>query len=527
MHHLLAAVAAAGCLASAAAAQAPAHDVILRGGRVLDGSGAPAVRADVALRGDRIVAVSRRPLAAAGARVLDVTGHVVAPGFIDLHAHLEAIGRHPDAMSAARQGITLALGGPDGGGLSPFPAALDSVARLPLGINVAYLAGHNVVRRAVMGLAHRAPTPDEQARMQALVTEAMAAGAFGLSTGLLYVPGNYATTDEVVALAEVAGREGGVYTSHLRDEGHGLRRGVAEAIEIGRRARLPVVLTHHKAIGPAQWGMSAVTLRMVDSARAAGTDVMVDQYPYTASSTGLGVLVPQWAQAGGRDSLRRRAEDPVLRDSILRGIADLLEHDRGGGDLRRVQFASVAWDRSLEGGTLLDLASRRGVAPTAAAAAPLVLEGELAGGASMVFHVMHERDVRRILAHPMTMVASDGALVAPGEGVPHPRSYGTFPRVLGEYVRRRRVLTLATAVHKMTGQPAARLGLRDRGCVRVGCVADVVVFDPRTVDEQGTFNAPHAYPVGIPWVFVNGVAVVADGAPTGARPGRVVRKTRR
>jgi dihydroorotase/N-acyl-D-amino-acid deacylase len=514
-------LAVALCLAAPLAAQPTRADLLIRGGTVVDGSGAPGRRADVAVVGDRITAVAPT-LAVSAAHTIDATGLVVAPGFIDLHAHLEPLPFRPDAESHVRQGVTLALGGPDGGGPAELARYLGQLPADQLGMNVAFLTGHNSIRRAVMGTADRAPTAAELDRMRALVRTAMDEGAFGLSTGLRYVPGFYAGLDEVVALATEAGARGGMYTSHLREEGLGLLDGVAEALEIGRRARIPVVLTHHKAIGRAMWGQSVRTLAMADSARAAGTDVAIDQYPYTASSTSLAVLIPPWALAGGDSAFRRRVADPALRDSIRRGVVEFLLNDRGGGEIRRVQFARVAWDPWLEGRTLHDWAVRRGLPPTPEAAADLVIEGETRGGASMIYHVMDEGDVRRILAHPLTMVASDGRLTFPGDGVPHPRSYGTFPRVLGTYVREQRVLPLARAVHKMTGQPAARLGLADRGCVRAGCVADLTLFDPATVAERGTFTDPHHYPVGIPWVVVNGVVVVADGGFTAARPGRVL-----
>ncbi|MDQ8175853.1 MAG: D-aminoacylase [Gemmatimonadota bacterium] len=502
--------------------------VLVRGGTVVDGTGAPGYRADVAWQGDRIVAVSRTPLDPnRAARVVDATGLIVAPGFIDLHAHLEPLLQKPAATSAVTQGVTLALGGPDGSGPFPLAAYADSADRLGLGINVAYLVGHNTVRTRVMGTENRAPTAAELARMVGLVRQGMAEGAYGMSTGLRYVPGYYSTTDEVVTLARAAASAGGIYTSHLREEGLGLLEGVAEAITIARDARIPVVLTHHKAVGQPMWGKSVVTLAMVDSARARGLDVMMDQYPYTASQTSLAVLLPPWALAGGRAALRARVADPALRDSILRGSVALLQTDRGGGDTRRVQFGEVTWDRALEGRTLWDWAEQRGVGHAMEAAAALVLEGELQGGASMVYHIIDEGDVRRIMAHPQTMIASDGRLTDPGEGVPHPRAYGTFPRVLGEYVRTQRVLMLETAVHKMTGMPAARLGLTGRrGCLAAGCAADVVIFDAATVGSPATFTQPHQYATGIPYVFVNGVAMVDGGRVTTARPGRVVRRGR-
>lgn len=500
--------------------------VLIRNGTIVDGTGAPRYAGDVALIGDRVAVVSRTPLDPARAtRVVDATGLIVAPGFIDMHAHLEPLLRMPDAKSHVTQGVTLALGGPDGSGPLPLGAYLDSASRAGLGMNVAYLIGHNSIRRAVMGTADRAPTSEELARMVVLVRAGMGDGAFGLSTGLRYVPGFYSKTDEVVALSRAASDSGGIYTSHLREEGLGLFEGVAEAITIAREARIPVVLTHHKAVGPPMWGQSVTTLRMVDSARAAGLDVMMDQYPYTATSTSLAVLIPPWALSGGRAAFRERIADPALRDSITREIVELLRTDRGGGDTRRVQFGRVTWDSTLEGHSLYDWAVRRGVGESLAAAAALVIEGELNGGASMVYHVLDEGDVRRIMAHPQTMIGSDGRLTVPGEGVPHPRAYGTFPRVLGTYVREEGVLTLEQAVQKMTTMPAARLGLAgERGCLAAGCYADVVLFDAAHVGSPATFTEPHQYAVGIPWVIVNGVVVVEDGAFTSARPGRAVRR---
>jgi dihydroorotase/N-acyl-D-amino-acid deacylase len=423
-----------------------------------------------------------------------------------------------------RQGVTTALGGPDGGSPLPLAPYLDSAAALGLGINVAFLAGHNTIRERVMGEADRAPTPDELARMQSLVAQTMRDGAWGLSTGLKYIPGAYSETGEVVALATIAADSGGIYTSHLREEGLGLIESVAEAIEIGRRARVPVVLTHHKAVGKPMWGASARTLAMIDSASAAGVDVMADQYPYTATYTGIGVLVPAWAMADGDSAFERRLADPALRDSIVKGIVFNILNDRGGGDLRRVQLARVAWDRSLEGKTLHDWAERRALPPTPETGAALVIEALRNGGASAIYHVLDEGDVERIMRHPRTMIASDGRLVRPGEGHPHPRWYGTFPRVLGEYVRDRGVLRLEDAVAKMTAMPARRLGLADRGRIAEGLAADLVVFDPATVADRATFEAPHQYPVGIPWVIVNGVPVVEQGAFTDRRPGVVLRR---
>ncbi len=501
---------------------AATFDVLIIDGLVLDGTGSVGQRVDVGVRGDRIVAMAASLPRTNARRVINAGGRVVSPGFVDLHAHLEPLLQLPLMESAMRQGVTFALGGPDGGSPLPLAPYMDSVRTIGVGINVGYQVGHNDVRRSVMGMEARAPTAAELTRMRQLVAQAMGSGAFGLSTGLLYLPGTYSNVEEVVALAQVASDSGGIYTSHLRKEGIGLLDGVGEALEIGRRARIPVVLTHHKAVGQKMWGQSTVTLAMVDSARRAGTDVMMDQYPYTATHTGIGVLVPSWAMAGGNDEFRKRVAIPAVKDSILRGIVDNILNDRGGGDLSRVQFSRVAWDKTLEGKTLRDWADRRTLAPTPENGAALVLEAMLNGGGNAIYHVLDEQDVRRIMAHPFTMIASDGRLSQPGDGHPHPRAYGTFPRVLGEYVRTQQVLTLSQAIHKMTQMPATRLGLRDRGVLRVGAYADVVVFDQSTVKDQSTFTAPHQYPLGIETVLVNGELAVDEGKPTGVRAGRVV-----
>ena len=514
------------CIAPSANAQNPRYDLLIRNGTVIDGTGLARRRADVAIIGDRIAVVSDSPLREQDAlHVIDASGKIVSPGFIDLHAHLDPLLKLSLAESALRQGVTLAVGGPDGGSPLPLAPYLDSVRAVKPGINVAFLIGHNDVREAVMGMSDGKPTETQLARMKQLVASGMHDGAFGISTGLLYLPGAYSEVDELVALASVAADSGGIYTSHLRKEGIGLLEGVGEALEIGRRAHIPVVLTHHKAVGQQMWGQSVKTLAMVDSARRAGTDVMIDQYPYTATHTGIGVLVPSWAMVGGNTEFERRLSDATVRDSIVRGIVDNIINDRGGGDLSRVQFSRVTWDKSLEGKTLADWAVRRNLSPTPQNGALLVLEAMKNGGANAIYHVLDEGDVKRIIVHPQTMIASDGRLSQPGDGHPHPRAYGTFPRVLGVYVRDQKLMTLEVALHKMTEMPAKRLGLSDRGVLRAGNVADVVIFDASTVRDNSTFASPHQYPTGIETVIVNGVVAVWDSKPTGARAGRVLKRT--
>lgn len=500
------------------------YDLLIRGGMVLDGTGAPGAIADVAVRGDRIARIGPG-LRSRGARVIEADGHHVTPGFVDVHAHLDPIFRLPDAESHVRQGVTTALGGPDGSSPWPMGAHLDSLEQIGVGLNVAYTVGHNTVRRAVMGLDDRPARPQELERMRGMVARAMGEGALGLSTGLKYLPGAFADIDEVVVLSRVVADSGGFYTSHLRDEALDLMASVDETIEIGRRAGLPVVLSHHKVVGKPMWGRSAESLARVDAARADGVDVRVDQYPYTATHTGISILVPEWSRAGGQDAFLDRLLDPQLRDSIFRGVVENIRLDRGADDLRRVQFSGVEWDRSLEGRTLHDWAVREGMESTPETGAELIIEAVRRGGARAIFHALEEEDVRRIMRHPQTMIASDGRLERPGNGHPHPRAYGTFPRVLGHYVRDEGVLDWPDAIHKMTALPASLLGLSDRGTLTPGSFADLVIYDPDAVRDRSTFQDPHAYPVGLDWVVVNGVVTVDAGEFRDTRAGRILRRT--
>jgi N-acyl-D-amino-acid deacylase len=498
-------------------------DILIKGGNVYTGLDDQLVHLEIGIVADSIVFIGEEYNGEAS-RTIDATDMVVSPGFIDMHTHLDPLLRIPDATSHLKQGVTLALGNPDGGGFWPFDERMDTIETLPLGMNVAYLVGHNVVRRQVMNMDNRAPTKVELQQMKDHIQSAMDAGAFGISTGLKYLPGAFSKVDEVIALSKVAAENGGIYTSHLREEGLGLIEGVAEAIQIGQEAEIPIVLTHHKAIGMPAWGKSKVTLAMVDSARAAGIDVMIDQYPYTASYTGISVLIPAWARAGGQDAFIERCNTPAVKDSILAGIEFNILNDRGGGDLRRVQLAKTPWDNSLSGKTLQDWAEREGLEPNAVNGAKLVLEAQLSGGGTAIYHAMDEADVERIMQHPMTMIASDGRLTNLNEGWPHPRWYGTFPRVLGTYVREKGVLDLATALRKMTVMPADRLGLKNRGRIKKGAVADITIFDPETIADNSKFTDPHYYPSGVQYVFVNGQVTVDQGEMTATRAGRLIRK---
>ncbi len=526
-------------------------DLKIEGATVIDGTGRAGNRTDVGVRGEHIVAVGDLSRESAG-RVLTASGRVLAPGFIDMHSHSDwRLWGNRRAESKIRQGVTTEVVG--NCGFSPAPTSttfLEEMRRfalyIPTGmdfawrsvgeylrafdrggtaLNVVQLVGHGTLRVAAMGFARRPPTAAELTAMQRMLGDAMEEGAWGLSTGLIYAPGSYATTEEIIEVARAAVRQRGFYASHIRGEGATLLEAVAEAIRIGREADLSVQISHVKASGRPNWGKVADALALIDAARAEGQDVMGDVYPYTASSTSLRTLLPDWVLEGGVDEMLKRLEDAAVRGRIRREVET---PGSGQGLVDRVGWDNIviAWcpkRKEAEGRRVAEIAAVRGLDPLDAV---FELLRDAEGVASVIMFQLDETDLRRALAHPHVMIGSDGsALAISGEmsaGKPHPRSYGTFPRVLGEYVREQRVLTLPEAVHKMTGMPARRLGLRDRGVIRVGARADLVVFDPKRVADRATFEDPHRYPAGVEHVLVNGSVVVKDGNHTGSLPGRVL-----
>ena len=498
------------------------YDILLRGGTVVDGSGAPRFTADVAIRGERIAAVGRSGLDPTLAdKVIDVSGKAVTPGFVDNHAHIQTtIHQYPLAENFTRQGITTIVASLHSGDV-PWP--LDEyIAALDVAPNVAFFAGHTWARRQVLGMDNRDPSGEELQQMRDLIDQAMQQGAIGLSTGLLYVPANYAKTEEVIELAKVASRYGGIYYTHMRDEGRGLLASVAEAIRIGREAEIPVQIQHHKAMGVAQFGWSANTLAMIDSANASGLDVRHDLYPYTAGSTGSSVIFPPWALAGGQDSLVARVSDPAVRPQVEEGMRDRLVNEWVGDDLNRIQFRTVPSAPEFDGKTLADYAAAQGLPNTVASGIQMGIELQLAGGFSAIYHVMDEGDVQRIMRHPLATFQTDGDPVGYGEGFPHPRSYGAFPRILARYVRELGVLTLEEAIHKMTRLSMDRLGQAERGSIAEGMIADLVVFDPETIQDNADYVQPHQFSTGIETMIINGTLVIDGMALTGERPGTVL-----
>jgi dihydroorotase/N-acyl-D-amino-acid deacylase len=510
-------------LSCSVSAQPPTYDLVLRNGRIVDGTASPWYRADLAIKGDTIARIAPA-ITEPALRVIDVDGLVVAPGFIDLHTHARrGIFQVPTADNYVRQGVTTLLEGPDGGSAVPLRPFLDKVAAAGITPNFASFIGQGSIRSAVVGDDNRAATPEELERMRGLVRQGMEEGAFGLSSGLFYVPGTFTPTDEIVELARVAGRMGGIYISHMRNEADGIVDSVWETIAIGERGGLPTQVTHHKVIGKKYWGRSTDTLRLIDEARARGVDATIDQYPYTASSTSIqAALLPAWAQEGGREALLKRLDDPATREKIKAESARIIREERGGGDPRNVVASSCRFDASLAGKNLSDITAGRGLPVTIENAAETAMWIVMEGGCQAVFHAISEEDLQRILVHPATMIASDGEIPIFGQAVPHPRSYGTFVRVLGLYVREKKLLTLETAVQKMSSFPAQRLGLADRGVLRTGLKADLAIFDPARVADTATFEKPHSYAAGVSTVIVNGQVVFEKGAMTAARPGRVL-----
>lgn len=492
-------------------AVAQQYDIVIRNGRVLDGTGNPWFYADIAIKGEKIAAIGDLSQASAR-RVIDARGLYVAPGFIDTHSHAAA-GLARKELSAGHpllaQGITTVLVNPDGGGPVDLVKQRRNLEEHGLGPNVALMVPHGSVRRAVIGTEDRAPTPAEMQEMKDLVRAGMEAGAFGLSSGPYYSPGSFAKTEELVELAKVAAEYGGAYNSHIRDESDytiGVVAAVDEVITVAREARLPGVVTHIKALGPRVWGFSDTLVQRIEKARAEGVEVFADQYPYNASSTSLSAaLLPRWAQAGGQKALVERLDDSATRARIRAEVVENLDR-RGGAD--RIQFARYTKDRSIEGKTLQQVAAERKLDPV-----DLTLELVYAGSApSIVSFNMHENDIATFMRQPWTMTASDGGLVRMGQGVPHPRGYGTFPRKIRKYVLEEGVIDLAAAIRSMTSLPATVYRIPGRGLLRVGNVADIVVFDLEKITDNATFDDPHQLSSGMVHVLVNGAFAIENGS---------------
>lgn len=503
-------------------AQTPV-DVLIKNGRILDGTGNSWVWGDVAVKNGKIFKTGALQNQKA-AKVIDAKGMIVAPGFIDVHTHVEGDeAKNPTTDNFIYDGVTSVVTGNCGSSNTDIGRYLHMLDSLKLSINVASLIGHNDVRRAVMGTANRTPTEEELQRMEVIVAKAMQDGAVGFSTGLIYIPGTYAKTDEVLRLAKVASRYGGVYASHMRDEGDSVTAAITEALYIGKEAGMPVEISHFKLSGQQNWGRSQETIPMIVRARQEGIDVTIDQYPYTASSTSLSTLLPDEILADGQDSIRTRLQRPEVRRYVTTYMLQKLKKRK----LKHFSYPVVAYykaDTTFNGKSIEEVNLLMGRKHKAKEETETVMDMMSKGGAGMVFHGMSEDDVKRIMQYPYNMFASDASIRVFNQGAPHPRGYGTNARVLGKYVREQGVISLEEAVRRMTSLPAQKFGLHDRGLLREGFAADIVVFDEKLVNDLSTYTKPHAYSTGFQYVLVNGKLVVDEGRHTGERSGAVLKR---
>jgi N-acyl-D-amino-acid deacylase len=513
----------AGVLAFACIGMAVDFDVLIRNARVVDGTGNAWFRADIGVKGGRIAEIGRINGAKTADRVIDAAGRVASPGFIDVHTHVESdVEKVPRGDNYLLDGVTSIVTGNCGGSKINLAEWFQQLEKTGLGLNLASLVGHNSVRSEVMGTANRLASPDEIARMQSIVDKAMREGAVGFSTGLIYIPGTYSNTGEVVALARAAARTGGVYASHMRDEGDKVIDAINEAVTVGKETGLRVQLSHFKIDTPRIWGYSEKTIALVEKYRREGVDVVVDQYPYDRSSTNLGITLPSWALADGPAKITERLRDAAMRAKIAAEMKEMVTK-LGHKDYSYATVASYRPNNAYEGKTISEINVMRGREKSMDNEIQTILDMMETGGAQMVYHSMGAVDVERIMRYPNTAVASDGGIRVFGQGMPHPRSYGTNARTLAEWVRVRGVLTLEDAIRRMTSLPARTFAFKDRGVLREGAAADILVFDPDKVQDKSTFTNPHQYSEGFNYVLVNGKVAVDEGKLTEARAGAILR----
>ncbi|MEN9701935.1 MAG: hypothetical protein RIR55_1272 [Bacteroidota bacterium] len=497
-------------------------DYIIRNGKLMDGTGNNWQLKNIAIVNNKIVAIGNLTNWKA-AKEIDAKGLIVAPGFIDVHAHIEGSEvKNPLATNFIYDGVTTVITGNCGGSADNMKTYFDYIDSLGVSINVAALMGHNNIRKQVMGTANRHATEEELQKMEAIADKAMKEGAVGMSTGLIYIPGTFAPTDEVVRLAKVVSKNGGVYASHIRNEEDKVAEAVNEAIAIGREAKLPVEISHFKVNGQNNWGRSDETLNLVKNARLEGIDVTIDQYPYSASSTNLGILLPDWVLADGQDSILARLKNPSIRSKVKAHSIDMITR-RG---LKHFDYAYVAnfkADTNYNGKNIREINLLRGGKDNALAQAETIVQMMELGGAQMVYHGMADKDVKNIMAYPFNMAASDAGIAVVGVSRPHPRAYGTNARVLGKYVREEKVMSLEEAIRRMTSLPADKFNIKQRGLIKEGFIADIVVFDENEVTDMATFENPHQFSKGFKYIFVNGALTIDNGLHNGARKGLAIR----
>jgi N-acyl-D-amino-acid deacylase len=509
-------------LALIQSASADELDVLIKKARIVDGTGSAARAGSVGIKAGRIVAVGE--VSGTATTVIDAGGKVVAPGFIDVHTHSEKISEVPAAENFLRMGVTTIITGNCGNSRTDVAAFFDEIRQAGMTLNVATLIGHGSVREQGMGGRFiRAPSTEQMTRMKQLVDQAMKDGAVGMSTGLIYVPGSFAKTDEIVELAKVVAAHGGVYASHMRYETVRIFEALDEFTRIAREAKVRAELSHIKLSGPTAWGKAAEVLAYLDKARADGLEITHDLYAYTASSTGLRQMIPDSALEGTRGDFIARLVDPEKKSQIIAGMIEILQRS-GRSDYSYAVIARFAEDPSLNGLSIPEAAKKVRGSDALADQIELLLDIEKRGGGSGIFHGMNEDDLTAFLRHPLSMIASDGGPRKLGEDIPHPRSYGNNARILARYVREQKVLSLEEAIRRMTSLPAQTFGLKQRGTLQAGSLADVVVFDLEKIADPSAFNDPHHYAEGFTDILVNGVPVIRDGHLTEARPGGPLRR---
>ena len=502
--------------------QAQQADYIIRNGKLIDGSGNNWQYKDVAIQNNKIVAVGNLKNWKA-TKEIDAKGLVIAPGFIDVHAHIEGgESKNPLATNFIYDGVTTVITGNCGGSAENLKNYFNTIDSIGTSINVASLIGHNTIRKQAMGTANRNATAAEMQAMEKLAAEAMQDGAVGMSTGLIYIPGTYAPTEEIVSLAKVIRAGGGVYSSHIRYEEDKVLDAINEAIQIGRAANIPVEISHFKVSGQNNWGRSKETIPLVISARKEGIDVTIDQYPYTASSTQLSVLLPDWVLSDGQDSIMARLKNAEIRKRVAEHSIDIIKK-RGLKHFSYAVVASYKADTSFNGKSIEEINLLLGNKHNQKAEAETIIQMIEKGGAQMVYHGMGDNDVVAIMKYPFNMIASDAGIAVMGVGKPHPRAYGTNARVLGKYVREMGVITLEDAIRRMTSLPAEKFNIKNRGLIKEDYIADIVIFDENEVTDMANYTEPHQYAKGFKYVWVNGALTINEGAHNGTRKGMAIR----
>ena len=501
--------------------QSPDCDILITNGKIIDGTGNNWYYGNIAIKEGKILKIGHAVNLSAK-KTIDAKGLIITPGFIDVHTHLEGDEKaDPNATNFILDGVTTCVTGNCGSSNTDIGKYLRWIDSLKLSINVATLIGHNDIRKAVMGRANRDATEEEMKKMESIMDNAMKDGAVGLSTGLIYIPGTYTKTPEIVALAKIAAHYDGIYATHMRDEGDSVTYAINEALTIGREAKIPVEISHFKLSGQNNWGRSKETIPMIEAARKEGIEVTIDQYPYTASSTSISTLIPDEILADGQDSIKARLQRPEVKKYVINSMLARLKKRK----LKHFSYAVVAYyspDTTYNGKSIEQINIMKGRKHKAKEEALTVIDIMMEGGASAVFNGMSEEDIKRIMQYPFNMFASDATIRTFGFGMPHPRGYGTNARVLAKYVREEKVISLEEAIRRMTSLPAQKFQLKDRGLLKEGMAADIVIFDEKEVKDLSTFENPHAYSKGFHFVIVNGILTVENEKHLGIRAGQAL-----